>query len=260
MAALTKQLRISTPEGVEFSFLLAGSLSRFIAWGIDIAMILLLLSILSKIIQLVGQFSGGLAMAFSILAGFIIRIGYAIAFEWMWRGQTVGKRLLKLRVIDESGLRLQFSQIVLRNLMRFIDGIPVLGFAGGVACFFSAKGQRMGDYAANTVVIREPIIQEPDLEALFADKYNSFREHPHLCARFRQVIPISLARIALQALMRREELEPPARIEVFKSIVNQLETHRVFPEHLLATLTDEQYIRNSVDVLYRGVVSPMKKD
>ena len=56
--------------------------------------------------------------------GFAISVGYAIFTEWFWRGQTVGKRLLRLRVIEEQGLRLQFSQIVTRNLLRFVDMLP----------------------------------------------------------------------------------------------------------------------------------------
>ena len=45
---------------------------------------------------------------------FVISIGYSILLEWRWRGQTVGKRLFGLRVIDVHGLRLQPAQIVLR--------------------------------------------------------------------------------------------------------------------------------------------------
>jgi hypothetical protein len=44
--------------------------------------------------------------------------------EWRWRGQTIGKRVLRLRVVDAQGLRLHFTQVVLRNLLRFVDMLP----------------------------------------------------------------------------------------------------------------------------------------
>jgi len=68
-----------------------------------------------------GLISFDFARAFTVLAYFVIQIGYGIVMEWFWRGQTLGKRLLRLRVIDSQGLRLQFSQIVIRNLLRFVD-------------------------------------------------------------------------------------------------------------------------------------------
>ena len=52
---------------------------------------------------------------------FVMSIGYAIVLEWRWRGQTIGKRLLGLRVMDVQGLRLQSAQIALRNLLRVVD-------------------------------------------------------------------------------------------------------------------------------------------
>ena len=76
--------------------------------------------------------------------------------EWYWRGQTVGKRVLKLRVMDEQALRLEFSQIVVRNLLRFVDFLPGLYLVGGTACVLSRRFQRLGDLAANTIVVRNP--------------------------------------------------------------------------------------------------------
>ena len=76
--------------------------------------------------------------------------------EWRWRGQTIGKRLLRLRVVDAEGMRLQFNQIVTRNLLRFVDSLPAFYFVGGLACWLSPKCQRLGDIAANTIVIRNP--------------------------------------------------------------------------------------------------------
>jgi hypothetical protein len=181
----------------------------------------------------------------------VIGIGYGILFEWLWRGQTLGKKLLRLRVVDAGGLRLQFSQIVIRNLLRFVDSLPLLYFVGGVTCILNSKTQRLGDIAANTVVIHHPKVTEPDLDQLLAGKYNSLRQYPHLEGRLRQRVTPEEAGIALRALLRRDEFEPQARVELFSAIAAHFRSKAEFPAEATEGITDEQYIRNIVDVLYR---------
>ena len=120
-----------------------------------------------------------LSRAVAIVAYFAAQIGYGLFCEWLWRGQTIGKRLLRLRVVDAYGLRLQFSQIVIRNLLRFVDMLPAFYLVGGLAALINARTQRLGDLAANTVVIRSPQITQPDLAQVLAGKFNSLRQHPH---------------------------------------------------------------------------------
>jgi signal transduction histidine kinase/ActR/RegA family two-component response regulator len=76
-------------------------------------------------------------------------------------------------VVDAEGLRLQFHQIVTRNLLRFVDSLPLFYFVGGLVAWFNPKCQRLGDLAANTIVIRSPRLAEPDLDQLLAGKFNS---------------------------------------------------------------------------------------
>ena len=166
----TNALFIRTPEGIVFPQLLAGPVTRFMAWFIDQACINLVLSVVGTCLLLLGVFGANVAFAAYIIALFIINIAYGIYFEWMWRGQTVGKKLLRLRVADAEGMRLQFNQIVMRNLLRFVDMLPAFYFIGGLSCWLNSKCQRLGDIAANTIVIRAPRINEPDLDKLLADK------------------------------------------------------------------------------------------
>src|SRR5215469_15119965 len=117
----TATLQIRTPEGVQFSQLLAGPVTRFLAWFIDaicIAGIVALVGVLSSFLAIV---SPDFATAFHTLAYFVVSIGYGIFCEWRLRGQTIGKRVFRLRVVDAEGLRLQFHQVVTRNLLRFVD-------------------------------------------------------------------------------------------------------------------------------------------
>src|SRR5438552_15566616 len=247
----TSTLLVHTPEGIVFSLTLAGPVTRFLAWGVDMACIGALSSALGTLLGFLGLLSPDLARGMAVLAGFVIQIGYGIVLEWFWRGQTLGKRLLRLRVMDAQGLRLQFSQIVIRNLLRFIDMLPAFYLVGGIACLLSRRAQRLGDFAANTIVVRDPKIKEPDLDQLLEGKYNSLRDYPHLAARLHQRVSPAEARVALQALLRRDELDAQARVELFADIAAHLRLLVGFPPEAAEGITDEQYVRNVVDILFR---------
>jgi uncharacterized RDD family membrane protein YckC len=240
---------VRTPEGIEFSILLAGPVVRFLAWGIDMACISLVAGTVGVLLRLFSILSLDLGMALVILANFIITAGYGIGCEWLWRGQTVGKRVLRLRVVDEQGLRLQFSQVVVRNLLRVVDALPLFYMAGGAACLLSAKSQRLGDIAASTIVIRNPEISLPELERPDDDKFNSLAEDPHLAARLRQKVGRDDLAIALRAILRRDELEPAARVELFGELARHFRSLVRFPHEAVDGVTDERYVRNVVDVL-----------
>jgi len=248
----TQTLQIRTPEGVVFSQQLAGPVTRFIAWLIDfvvLSAIMILVSILFALLELIG---GEFAVALNVILFFALNIGYSIFFEWRWRGQTLGKRVMRLRVVDAQGLRLRFHQIVIRNLLRAVDLLPLVG---GAAFVLSRRAQRLGDFAANTVVVRIPKISTPNLDLIVAGKYNSFREYPHLESRLRQRISAPEASIALQSLARRNSLEAEARVALFADLAQHFQAKVTFPADATESLTDEQYVRNVLDSVYRKAKS-----
>ena len=116
--ARARVLFIETPEGVAFSFPLATPVTRSLAWAIDAAAIGGISYTAGKVCQILGVLGPDWAKALSAILYFAVSIGYGIAMEWRWRGQTIGKRLLGLRVIDAHGMRLHLPQIALRNLLR----------------------------------------------------------------------------------------------------------------------------------------------
>ncbi len=256
LGATSNNLVIQTPEGVIFSLQLAGPVSRFLAWLVDMATIFAMMGLVNSLLGVLGILSRDLAGALNVLAYFVTSIGYGIFAEWRWRGQTLGKRLLRLRVVDRQGLRLQFSQIVIRNLLRFVDSLPLFYLVGGLACLMNRHAQRLGDLAANTIVTWNPQIPEPDLDQLLEGKYNSLREYPHLEARLRQRVSAREAQLALQSLLRRDTLEPSARLELFRTIASHFKTHVSFPEEAVEGISDEQYVRNVVETLFRTKKMP----
>jgi uncharacterized RDD family membrane protein YckC len=247
----TNCLVIRTSEGISFSMFLACPVTRALAWAVDFACILAAVTTLGTLVGAFGLLSADLSGALMLILYFIISIGYGIGAEWFWRGQTVGKRLLRLRVVDVQGFKLQFSQVVIRNLLRFFDSLPVFYLVGGVACLMNKKARRLGDIAANTVVIRLQKSSDPDVDQLVAGKFNSLRSYPHLSARLRQQVSPQEAGIALQSLMRRNELSPEARIELFRDMADHFRAIVEFPEDAVFGITDEQYVRNVVDILFR---------
>jgi len=252
----TALLRIRTPEGIVFSLPLAGPVARFLAFQVDLACIGAIGSVISTVFGSMGFLNLDIAGAFITVAYFAVSIGYGILSEWFWRGQTLGKRVLGLRVLDEQGLRLTFSQIVVRNLLRFVDALPAFYLVGGLGMLASRRAQRLGDFAANTVVVRTAAVRRPDLDQILAGKYNSLREHPVPSARLRQRVSPEEAGLALRALLRRDRLDPQARVELFRNIAAHFRGLVEFPVEATEGIADEQYVRDVVDIVFRAGAAP----
>jgi uncharacterized RDD family membrane protein YckC len=240
-----------TPEHLRFSLDLAGPSVRFIACLIDLGVISVTNSILASVLGILGAFSQNLAGAVITILYFAVSVGYAMVMEWFYRGQTVGKRLMRLRVLDAQGLRLRPWQVILRNLFRPLDLLPAFYLVGGIACLLSPKGQRLGDRVAGTIVVRNPDPGRPDLEKVLAGKFNSFLAYRHLAARLRQQVSPQEASLAFQALLRRDEFGDADRVTLFADLKSCFAERVPFPQEVVEGLPDEQYIRNVVEILYR---------
>src|SRR3712207_3716902 len=175
--ATEETLIIETPERVQLYFALASIGNRFLACAFDHLLQTLLIFILYLIVTtLVNTLSlGGMAgapkwaVALFILIGFVIWSSYFVLFEWRWNGQTPGKRWLKLRVIREDGRPITFWEASARNLLRMFDMMPFPFYSIGlVSVFVSERDQRIGDFVAGTVVVREREAQAPSFDQVFA--------------------------------------------------------------------------------------------
>ena len=242
-------LRIRTPEGVVFSLPLAGPVRRCLAMVLDLFCVSVILTTLGYLVRAFSLVSDDAARAVYSLLFFIISTGYATALEWLWRGQTVGKRVMRLRVMDAEGLRLRPSQILLRNLLRPIDSLPLLYLVGGAVTFFNQKRQRLGDLAAGTVVVVEAPFEEPDFTRIAGGAFNSLAAYPHLAARLRMRAAPALIAVTFEALLRRDQFEPTARLELYRSLASAFRAEAEFPSAATEDLSDEQYLRNVLEVI-----------
>lgn len=243
------RLELTTGEGVTFSYPLASPVTRGLAAIIDFLVIAAATSLLSAIIFPFLALAPGMGTALYMLSGFFFSITYPMFFEYRWRGQTIGKRLLRLRVIDQRGLRLLASQVVIRNLLRPVDQLPALYVTGGLCCLFSRYAQRLGDIAGATVVIVENPVKRPSMENILAGKFNSLRQDPLGMAKIRQTITMTEADLALQALLRRDAMEPEPRARLFAKLASHFRERLSRPENILEPVPDEQFVRNILDVL-----------
>lgn len=244
-------LNIATPEGVTFALPLAGPVTRCVAMFLDFAVISAGMMVLRPLLGLMNLGLGDLGGAIAILLQFIVSESYFMVSELLGRGQTIGKKVMGLRVMDERGLKLRPAQVIIRNLVRIADMLPMMYLVGGASCFLSRRCQRLGDLAAGTVVVRSRKLKQPDVETVLGGKYNSFRQHPHLEARLRQKVSAEEAQLALAALVRRPELEDTAAGKIFESLATVFREKVKFPEEVEFGLSNEQYVRNVADTLYR---------
>lgn len=169
-AEIHNKLIVETPENIFLEFELAGLGSRFLAYLIDtIIQVLILLGVFYVGTVLFGtigllagspNMSGTLMSVLSVLALFVVYEGYFIFFETRWQGQSVGKKILHLRVVKDEGYPVSFWDSVLRNLLRVVDAMPPLSFfpsygLGSAVLLSNRQAKRVGDFVAGTLVIKE---------------------------------------------------------------------------------------------------------
>lgn len=247
----TAELTVATPEGVLFRLPLAGPAPRLYAMLLDTTIVLAGVNGLGYLVYFVFAKAPGFGVMTITLAEFAIGFSYGALLEGFWNGQTIGKRLFHLRVIDQSGLPLRIEQAWVRNLMRVFDALPLAYLVAGISVLSSPIMQRFGDRVAGTLVVREtPLVVSTD-EIWGQQKYNSFMDYPAIVIRLRRAATPDLASLIQDALRRRNELAPYARREIYRELAAYLQSEiSRFPDELIEILSDEQYLIDATGVLF----------
>lgn len=224
--------RVLTPEYVEFDFVIAGLFSRALAWMIDTLVAAMLAMLVIFGVSIAFAAFPGFGSFFAFVIWFLIDWGYAIVLESAWSGQTIGKRVFGLRVLQESGVRITWLQAMLRNLARPIDRFPALYVVGGVAALFTDAHQRLGDLLAGTIVVRERKLQLPSGLQVDASQAELLKD-PLFAQRVARITADEEA-VLVSAAMRREELGMEARLTLFAALSTRLQGEHDLPkpEHL----------------------------
>jgi uncharacterized RDD family membrane protein YckC len=248
-------LIIETPERVPLHFALASIGNRFLACAIDHALQVLAILLMALAFAVLANYSslGGLLSnapkwlkAILIVIVFLIVSSYFAFFEWIWNGQTPGKRWLKLRVIREDGRPVTFWEATVRNLLRTLDMMPAPFYSIGlISVFVSLSDQRVGDMVAGTVVVREREAEAPAFAQVFASPVSD----PALRRSFKPVdfvadlhaLTESEIQVVETFLRRRWELAEMARQWMAWRVSLPI-LYKLRPTYDLATFTYEGFL------------------
>jgi len=155
---LRRRVRVETPENVVLDLEVAGLGSRALAALIDSAIVLVWIVAVVLLSNLIAAMTGGGTWlgAVTVLILFASTFGYFIAYEGFGRGQTPGKRLVGIRVVQGTGHPLSVGGAVVRNLLRIADLFPPPSYlVGALFVAFHPQGKRLGDLVAGSIVVRD---------------------------------------------------------------------------------------------------------
>jgi uncharacterized RDD family membrane protein YckC len=194
-------------EAVVLELRLAKLASRALALALDLAVQVLLVMVGSFIVLGVAlQVDDALAAAIILVFYLAVILGYPVAFETLTRGRSLGKMALGLRVVREDGGPIRFRHALVRALLGVVEFWITLGAVALITSLASARGKRVGDFLAGTVVVRErvpvrgaPVAAMPPQLAGWATTLDLAR------------VPDDLALAARQFLGRFQDLAPEVR-------------------------------------------------
>lgn len=252
MVEPTRADAVVTPEAVALSLDVAGLGSRMIAAMIDTAIQAALGIVVAFVLAGVSGLGPSdnltLAVPFFVLL-FLVVWGYYPLWEGLWNGRTPGKRAQRLRVVQADGQPVGLGPVLVRNLVRVVDFLPIGYGTGAITMLLTRRSQRLGDLAAGTVVVREHPAPAPAGLLLAPD--------PDRADVARRLDTTALAErdheVVRAFLQRRSVLEPPARAALAHRLAEALRGR--VTGAAVSGLADEAFLEAVVES-YRGRFGP----
>jgi len=212
------QLDVATPERVEVSLPVAGVGYRSMAWLIDAGLIFAFWAVAYFAYVLIGPpplllwLSLSTVIKVVLIAGvFVFQWLYWTVFEVLWRGQTPGKRAMGIRIVRADGAPIGVFESAVRNLLRYVDFLPIAYGIGIVVMLADSKHRRLGDLAAGTLALRE--------EKIDLAKYQAPSAEPSVTGRALTAQEHELLRSFAE---RFDALEPQARLNIGRQLAKRL--------------------------------------
>lgn len=209
----TGSLQVATPERVTVDLPLAGLGSRAMAYLVDVALLgavtLVVYFLVTLLIPDPVNAVLGLSSLVRTISAAVLFFGLWIfwtAFEVAWNGQSPGKRLVRIRVVQADGSPTTVFASAVRNLLRIVDFLPVCYPVGVISMLIDRKHRRLGDLLAGTVLVRD---EKVDLQA-----YESMQATQ---------VEVNLLELSAQFLKRFDSLEPEARLRIARKLAAKLE-------------------------------------
>jgi uncharacterized RDD family membrane protein YckC len=212
----------------------------------------------------------GLGVALILVLTFVVQWSYFFLFEWLWHGQTPGKRAVGIRVIDMEGARISLWQAAVRNVLRVADGlplvipdvVPVMYGVGFLVAACNPQQRRLGDLAAGTLVIyvesnSTPLIGLQQGFAVHAPRTQLLRQRLEQLTRQQKETVLDLC-------VRRDQLRVRERARLFAAVTDHFrrqldlapvehQSDEKFVLQLAAVLTaDDESQGTGVKVIEKG--------
>lgn len=164
IALIDTRLTLETPEGTDLSLHPAGFWIRCLAYALDWAV---RFAVVFGLWLLAIFLYSGIAGAVFLIGLFALEWFYPVYFEVWQGGQTIGKKVMKIKVINDDGTPVGFAAALIRNLLRVVDLLPACYATGVIASLCNRRFKRVGDLAAGTLVVySNPVRPPPALEAV----------------------------------------------------------------------------------------------
>jgi uncharacterized RDD family membrane protein YckC len=219
---LDRDFRVRTAEHVGISYEVAGIGNRVLAAFLDVVFIGIIVVGAAFIVlrAILPELSLSVSADFTIVAILIVALyllapfAYWVALETLWNGQTLGKRIVGIRVLRDDGSPVGFFAIATRALLRILDLVPVLLPVDLVLMVVSRKAQRLGDLVAGTVVVKARVERD----------FSKLRTHAGAPATDLTVRALSgeAQRLVREFALRERTLKPAARAEVARAIARSV--------------------------------------
>lgn len=212
------RLTLSTPEGVDLTFTLAGVGSRFVSAAVDVLIQIALIVAITAGAGVLSAAGAGWGGAIVAILSFLVVVGYDVFFEVLQSGRTPGKRINGLRVVQAGGEPITFVPSAIRNVLRIVDFLPAAYLAGIVTILATRRNQRIGDLVAGTIVVRERFASDP---AAVATRATTFRAPEGVVLDTSALSAEEIAAVRAY-LARRFEIDPASRARIAETLVARL--------------------------------------
>lgn len=149
-------IKITTSQNIDIDYEVAGLGERILARLIDLAIFILILILGSFVGSLTNWFgNSGLETIIAVIIYAALFVFYDLVFEVFMDGQSIGKRIMKIKVISLDGGQARVGQYFMRWLFRIVDFLLTWpGLVALIAAAVNEKTQRVGDMVAGTILIR----------------------------------------------------------------------------------------------------------
>ncbi|HLV45706.1 MAG TPA: RDD family protein [Flavobacterium sp.] len=211
------ELSINTSQNVNINFVVASLGERIIAFVIDSIIKYAYYLAISFFIALLGirfsMFDSWESMTISFFI-YSPAIFYTLVCESLMSGQTIGKRIMKIRVIKIDGYQASFGDYLVRWLFRVVEIVLFMGTIAVMSIIFNSKNQRLGDMLSGTAVV--------SLKNRFALNLNFLRNLQEYQPQFRQVLHFSDNDMRIITQSYHKALEDN-NIQLEKKLVEKIE-------------------------------------